>query len=546
MGPGQAKLKLVEKFDKDGDQRLNSAERKAAREYLAQQNTQRFGGRRGPFGFGGPDQDQAAPEPGPKLSPADVKSGGDAPLYDPQTLRTFFLEFEDADWEKELAEFKYTDVDVPAKLTVDGKAYPDVGVHFRGMSSFMMVREGRKRSLNLSLDFAHKGQAIGGYRTLNLLNSHEDPSFLRSVLSYQIAREYVPAPKANFVRVVINGESWGVYVNVEQFNKDFAKEWFGTTKGARWKVPGSPGGQGSLAYLGDQPDAYKGIYQIKSKDDAKSWEALIHLCKVLNETPPDKLESALAPLLDIDGALKFLAVQNTLINNDGYWIRTSDYAIYQEPTGRFHVLLQDSNENFLTPEGPGFGGPGGPRGRGGFRGGFGNRGEARGGGFGPPGFGPDEGQRGVWAGGRAGGGGFGGRQAVKGVELDPLIGADDMSKPLISKLLAVPALRTRYLGYVRDIADKWLDWNKLGPIAQQYHSLIAADVEADGRKLDSTEAFVKSLTSDVQEQGGFGPFGGRSTIALKNFADQRRSYLLQHPEIKKAASETGAARQAGT
>ena len=60
--------------------------------------------------------------------------------------------------------------------------------------------------------------------------------------------------------MVINGESWGIYDNVEQFNKDFVKEWFGTTKGARWKVPGSPGGHGSLTYLGDDPAAYKSIY----------------------------------------------------------------------------------------------------------------------------------------------------------------------------------------------------------------------------------------------------------------------------------------------
>src|SRR6185503_11750800 len=112
----------------------------------------------------------------------------------------FFLTFEDAEWEKELADFKGTDVEVPAKLEVDGKTFVDVGVHFRGMSSFGMVSEGQKRSLNLSLDFAHKDQQIGGYRTLNLLNSHDDPSFLRSVLFYEIAREYVAAPKANFAR----------------------------------------------------------------------------------------------------------------------------------------------------------------------------------------------------------------------------------------------------------------------------------------------------------------------------------------------------------
>ena len=76
----------------------------------------------------------------------------------------------------------------------------------------------------------------------------------------------------------------------------------------------------------------------------------------------------MSPLLDIDGALKFIALDNALINNDGYWIRTSDYSIYQDEKGRFHIIPQDANETFSRPGGPGFGGgPGGP-------GGFGGRG----------------------------------------------------------------------------------------------------------------------------------------------------------------------------
>ena len=61
------------------------------------------------------------------------------PLYEPTVLRTLFLDFEDKDWEAELADFHSTDVEVPATLTVDGKKYPGVGVHFRGMSSYMAV-----------------------------------------------------------------------------------------------------------------------------------------------------------------------------------------------------------------------------------------------------------------------------------------------------------------------------------------------------------------------------------------------------------------------
>ena len=125
-----------------------------------------------------------------------------------------------ADWEAELVAFNNTDVDVPATVTVDGRVYRDVGVHFRGNSSFG-VGDGYKRSLNLSFDFVHEDQAIGGYRTLNFLNANDDPTLMRTVLSMHIARQYIPAPKANFVRVVINGENWGIYANAQQFNKEF-------------------------------------------------------------------------------------------------------------------------------------------------------------------------------------------------------------------------------------------------------------------------------------------------------------------------------------
>jgi hypothetical protein len=87
-------------------------------------------------------------------------------MYDTLTLRTIFLTFEDGDWADELAAFYRTDVDVPASVIADGKTYADVGVHFRGNSSYRSVPQGLKHSLNLSFDFAHPHQDIGGYRTL--------------------------------------------------------------------------------------------------------------------------------------------------------------------------------------------------------------------------------------------------------------------------------------------------------------------------------------------------------------------------------------------
>ena len=497
---------LLTRFDASKNGRLERAERQAAREWIARQP---------PFGLaavmgrlGGPPVAPAGPagappavppfggrgiapsSPGQRFTPDSVRTFRDESLYDTGVLRTLFLQFENADWEKELSDFYNTDIDVPAQLTVDGRAYRDVGVRFRGMSSFAFVPEGSKRSLNVTIDFADNDQRLLGYRTLNLLNANSDPTFTRALLYSEVARAYIPAAKANYVRVVINGESWGVYVNVEQFNSDFVRDRFTSARGARWKVPGSPIGRGGMAYLGEDIDAYRGIYDIRSRDDERSWRQLIGMFKVLNETPADRLEAELAPLLNVDGALRFLAIENALVNTDGYWTRASDYNIYLDEHGRVHVLPHDMNEAF-EEEG---GGPGG-------------RGRGRGGRPGgppfqlPPGIQMPPGFQ------------FPLTFGLAGAELDPLVGLDDMSKPLRSKLLAVPALRARYLGYVREIANTWLDWQTLDPLVRQYQAVIAADIKADTRKLYTTEEF----TSGVD----------RGDDSLKSFADRRRAYLLK-------------------
>jgi hypothetical protein len=482
--PIQSERKLVEQFDKDADQRLDKAERTAAREFLkANPAPQRGGGpgnRRGPGGFG-PREEETPASPGKPISPSEVAPSTTVDLYAADSLRTLFLHFESDDWEAELEAFHGSDVEVPATLTVDGKAYPGVGIHFRGMSSYMMVGAGRKRSLNVSLDFTEPKQRLNGYKTLNLLNSHGDGSFLSAVLYAHIARKYIPAPKANLVRVVINGENWGVYVSQQQFNKDFIQENYRTSKGARWKVPGSPNGRGGLDYAGDDLAGYKQRYEMKDGTDA-DWQALVTLCRTLAETPADQLEAALEPMLHIDGALWFLALDCALINGDGYWIRASDYSLYRDREGRFHVIPCDMNEAFRPAGGPGFG---------------------RGGGRGPGG--PAEVNRG------------------EGLKLDPLTGLDDERKPLRSKLLAVPSLRARYLAKVRTIAEDDLDWSHLGPVVARYRQLAGGEIAADTRKLSRNGEF-EALTSDQPAEGEPNP--GRGAMPIRSFADQRRAYLL--------------------
>ncbi len=124
-------------------------------------------------------------------------------------------------------------------------------------------------------------------------------------------------------------------------------------------------------------------------------------------------------------------------------------------------------------------------------------------------------------------------------DLDPLIGLDNQRTPLRSRLLAVPALKERYLSHVRTLAERWLDWETLGPIVERFRVQIEPVLEADTRKLSSLESFQKAVSSEPPKanDAAAGPGRGRREPSLRAFAESRRRYLLSLPEVKKAAAE---------
>ncbi len=459
--------KLVEQFDTNKDGRLTGDERKVA--IVARGEAYQSGQSAGtPVGDIQDDLKNSLAA-APKDSPS---------LYDAETLRTLYLRFHDEDWYAQLNAFYRTDVEVPADLVVDGKVYKEIGVRARGTSSYFTVNSAKK-SFNVAIDYGDDSQRLNGYKTLNLLNGHVDASFLREVLFNRIARDYFPAMKTNLVKLVINGESWGVYINLQQYNKDFLDEWFGTRDGVRFKV--GPGG-GGLAYTGNDVEAYQRTYQLKSANVENPYDNLIELTEMLDaKTPDEKLKTDLPSILNVDRTLWQLAVSNVFMDDDSYIHKGGDFSIYQDVNERFHLISHDNNETFR----------------------FGA--ERRGGG--PGGRGP---------------GGWSWGELSDGM-VSPLTHAENTMRPVISRLLGVPEWKARYIAHVQTVVDEWLNWEVMEPVIREYHNQIAAEVEKDNKKLYDYNSFLESIDRE----------GVRRTPSFKVFVTQRRDNLLNHPELNK-------------
>lgn len=267
-------------------------------------------------------------------------------LYDTTVLRTFSFTFHDANWLTLLRQNYASQTNILADLVVDGVTYPNVGVRIRGNTSYTALPAGSEKfSLNVELDFVDPDQKLMGYKSLNLNNGFRDPTFCREVVYNNYVAQFIPNPRANHVVVTLNGQNWGVYVNVQQFDKTLLSTHFADTGGLRIKCANNPNGPG-LRYNGSSASGYTG-YEIKDDGGlADPWGALIAVCNAVTNEP-----LATWPNIDtrfaIDPSIWSVVLENLLTDDDSYVNKGADFMTYRDPAdGRMYLLQTDANETF--------------------------------------------------------------------------------------------------------------------------------------------------------------------------------------------------------
>lgn len=365
-------------------------------------------------------------------------------LYAESGIKVIRLTFAQSDFWTLLNQSHATGVPVLASMEYNGNTYDSVGVKLKGQTSFMQLNGSQKFSFDINMDTYVDGQDVSGYESFNLNNGFQDPSVMRDVVYKHLIRPHVPAARACFAQLYINGENWGHYCMVQDLDSDFIREWWWSNDGTRWRAdrpPGSGGGMGgqwgdgtaALNYLGPDTADYQQYYTLGRSEQEHPWEALVTVCDKLNNTPIAQLKDTLEKYMDIDRCLWHLAAENAMGDDDSYIYKGKmDYSLYWDPETR-RMTTQEIDGNSVL-----------------------------------------ENQALNWS---------------------PFYHADNANYPLLNRVLQVQELRQRYLAHLRTIINTSMQPAGVTALIAQYRTLIDTVVQADPIKLMTWAQYQTGCTA---------------------------------------------------
>ena len=226
----------------------------------------------------------------------------------------------------------------------------DVGVRLKGGIGSFRTLAG-KAAFKVKFGHSVSGQRLLGLKTLTLNNMVQDRSMVHELLTYEAFRASgLPAPRTGYAYVRVNGEDYGVYLNVETLDSVSLPRWFATT-----------GHLYEGEYGTDVAPGRAGDFEVDegSKSDRGDLEALIAAAA----TPGQAWAQAVGEVADLRQMTRMWALEKYAGHWDGYAggrpnsRPPNNYYLHSDADGRFQMIPWGTDQTWVRRVG--FGSEGG-------------------------------------------------------------------------------------------------------------------------------------------------------------------------------------------
>lgn len=233
-----------------------------------------------------------------------------AQFFDPSQVSPLHLQLAPGQWEQ-LQKDYLLDTYYEASLQWHNASLPRIAIRSRGNGS----RNAAKPGLKLDFDKFTSGQTVGGLKSIVLDNLVQDASMMAEALSFQLFQKMsIPAPRLAYVQLFVNGHPAGLYTAVEPVDKLFLKRTLNQDSGYLYDYEWA--GDFRFEDRGADPALYSPLpFAPKTNEKSPDPQPIADMVRVINA--PGDLSPALAPFLNINKFLDYLATETYLAESDG-------------------------------------------------------------------------------------------------------------------------------------------------------------------------------------------------------------------------------------
>jgi len=278
-------------------------------------------------------------------------------LFEAPSIPIFELELPENEW-VELQENALLEEYIEAELTYGGENMGPVGLRFRGAAGSLrgcIDENGNltcvKLGLKIKFSEYERDKRFFGMKRLNFNSMARDSTKMAEKISYGLFRDMgVPASRAAWAVLKVNGASLGLFAMVEQVDGRFTDD--------RWPE----GGDGNLYKEVWPKSPFEGAYDrgIKTNEETATHERMVAFHTAMDSAaPPDRL-TVLDEWTDVGQLYNYMAVHDAIMNWDGVtaWYCSGggcgphNYYWYQHETDNEFTLIPWDLDSTLRPQSP--------------------------------------------------------------------------------------------------------------------------------------------------------------------------------------------------